>query len=101
MTENTPRHDPIKALAASMPTTFLRAFFDEKDIPEITWEIEDKTGMTHWMPNVVVVEHIAIFPKGMIDEIVPVLRKIDRLNGNVNDFLKHIAFWIINNREAA
>lgn len=88
--------DEIRALAPKMPTKFLRNFFAEKEIPEATWTIEDKGGTPHEIPNVVVVEHIAICGRNEAKQIEGVLRRIDFLNGDVNHFLKHLAGAIVN-----
>ena len=81
----------IKDLAPTMPTKYLRAFFAEKDIPEVTFEVEGPEWGTNFIPNTVVVEHIA---KVCVDEakgIAGILRKIDFANGDVNHFLAHLA----------
>lgn len=81
----------IQALAASMPTAYLRAFFAEKEIPEVTFQVADSRGETHIMPNTIVVEHIARVSRTEADKIASVLRKIDFANGDVNHFLQHLA----------
>lgn len=88
--------DPIKDLAPRMPTRFLRNFFAEKDIPEVTWDLRDREGTAHIMPNVVVVEHIAGVGTGEAKQLEAMLRRIDFANGDVNHFLRHLAGAIIN-----
>jgi hypothetical protein len=81
----------IKDLAPKMPTKFLRDFFAEKDIPEKTFEVEGPDWGTNYIPNTVVVEHIAICPASEIEKLENILRKIDFANGDVNHFLGHLA----------
>jgi hypothetical protein len=86
----------IKDLAPSMPTRYLRDFFAEKEIAEDTFELMANDGTAHFMPNVVVVEHIAQCGKAEAEKIGNVLRRIDSANGDVNSFLRHIAGALIN-----
>jgi hypothetical protein len=86
----------IQALAPSMPTQYLRDFFAEKVIPEVTWELEAEDGTPHIMPNAVVVEHIAQCSASEARAIGDVLRKIDFVNGDPNHFFKHLAGALIN-----
>lgn len=81
----------IKDLAPKMPTKFLRDFFAEKDIPEKTFEVEGKTTGTNYIPNTVVVEHMALIGREEAKGIENVLRRIDFANGDVNHFLGHLA----------
>ena len=78
---------------------YLTTFFAEKDVPERGFEIDTDDGF-HIIPNVVVLEHIAITSKGEKDAIASVIRKIDFANGDVNDFLRHLAGAIAANYEA-
>lgn len=82
--------DPIKALADSMPTKYLRDFFAEKDIAEVTFEVAGDSGVNH-IPNAVVVEHIAKVDAAEAGKLAGVLRRIDFANGDVNHFLAHLA----------
>lgn len=86
----------IQALAPKMPTKYLRDFFAEKVIPEVTWDLEADDGTSHIMPNTVVVEHITQCAEGEARQIGDILRKIDFINGDPNHFLKHLAGAIIN-----
>jgi hypothetical protein len=83
-------------LAPRMPTPYLRAFFAEKEIPEVNWTLTADDGTEHQISNLVVVEHIACVSKGEADQIANVLRKIDFANGDVNHFFKHLAGALIN-----
>lgn len=89
----------IQDLASKMPTRYLRLFFQEKEIPEVTWDLRDEQGSWHHMPNTVVVEHIAKCNKEEATKIGDVLRKIDSLNGDVNDFFQHLAGALINRKD--
>lgn len=75
---------------------YLKTFFDEKDLPNIEWEIVDENGVSHFISNVVVMEHIEIAPIAEQKKIADVIRKIDFANGDVNDYLKHLAGALIN-----
>lgn len=82
-------------------TKYLKTFFAEKNLPEVTFELIAKDGMTHYMPNEVVIEHIMIAPASEQEKIATVIRKIDFANGDVNDFLKHLAGALIEVSHAA
>ena len=69
---------------------YIENFFDEKEIPETTFEVEGPSG-TNFIPNDVVIEHIKKAPAHEQKQIGDVLRKIDFMNGNVNHFLEHLA----------
>ena len=81
----------IKALAPTMPTKYLQDFFAEKDIPEVTFEVEGPEWGTNFIPNTVVAEHIAQTSGDEAKKIADVLRQIDFANGDVNHFFKHLA----------
>lgn len=75
---------------------YLKTFFDEKNLPLQNWELEDNTGMTHWISNEVVIEHIHAAPRSEQTQIANMIRRIDFANGDVNHFLKHLAGALIN-----
>lgn len=77
---------------------YLKTFFAEKNLPEVTWELTDKSGQVHWMPNTVIIEHILLAPKNEQKAIGAMIRKLDFHNADINDFLKHLAGAIINQR---
>ena len=81
----------IKDLASQMPTSYLRSFFAEKDIPEKTFSVEGPVWGENQIPNAVVVEHIARCSVKEATEIGEVLRRIDFWNGDINHFLQHLA----------
>jgi hypothetical protein len=82
--------DEIKALAESMPTEFLRHFFEEKEIPDRLFEVHGGYD-THQIPNAVVVERISRSRGLERRRIEDTLRRIDSANGDINDFLRHLA----------
>ena len=86
----------IKELAPTMPVKYLRNFFAEKDIAEVEWELVANDGETHFIGNVVVIEHIAGCSANEANKIANVLHKIDIANGNVNHFFQHLAGALIN-----
>lgn len=75
-----------------MTTTkqYLETFFEEKQIPEMTFEVEGPSGI-NYIPNQVVIEHIMITQGREQEQISNILRQIDFANGDVNHFLKHLA----------
>lgn len=75
---------------------YLTVFFAEKNLPYVTWELIDKDGVTHYMDNKVVIEHIKVATIIEQEKIANVIRKIDFANGDVNDYLKHLAGALIN-----
>lgn len=75
---------------------YLKLFFEEKDLPEVLWELTSKDGEIHSISNTVVIEHLAITSKEEQRAVANVIRKIDHANGDVNDYLKHLATAIIN-----
>ena len=76
--------------------SYLKRFFAEKDLPEVSWELKDKQGVTHWISNEVVIEAIMGAPKYEQKAISHMLRRLDFANANVNDYLKHLAGALIN-----
>jgi len=75
---------------------YLETFFAEKDLPEVNWDLVDNNGVGHSIGSVVVLEHIAIAPRHEQEAIANVIRRIDFDNGDVNDYLKHLAGALIN-----
>ena len=74
-----------------MLNNYLKTFFAEKNLPIVQWEIAANDGTLNFISNEVVIEHIAIAPAHEQKKIANVIRKIDFANGDVNDFLKHLA----------
>ena len=77
------------------PSAYLEVFFDEKCLPFVQWEIADAAGMTHFISNEVVIEHIKAASLDEQAQIADVLRRIDFANGDVNHFLRHLAGAIV------
>ena len=75
---------------------YLKTFFEEKKLPDVTWELVDNQGMTHIISNEVVIEAIDNAPKHEQEGIANMIRRIDFANGDVNDYLKHLAGALIN-----
>jgi len=73
-----------------MAIKYIENFFEEKEIPHRIFEVEGPHGI-NYIPNEVVIEHIKIAPTQEQQQIANVLRNIDFCNGDVNDFLKHLA----------
>lgn len=71
--------------------SFLRRFFEEKEIPHKVFKVRDSQGLTHDIPNEVVIEHIAGTSPSEQRQIEGILRKIDFHAGDVNHFLEHLA----------
>lgn len=70
---------------------YLTTFFEEKDLPEATWEITSKDGTWNYINNGVVIDHILTTHGQERCEIEEVIRKIDFQNGDVNHFLRFLA----------
>jgi len=75
---------------------YLTVFFEEKNLPTVHWELEAQDGQTHFISNEVVIEAIKQAPKHEQEAIADIIRTIDFQNGNVNDYLKHLAGALIN-----
>lgn len=73
------------------PNSFFRKFFEEKNIPYKIFSVRDSRGMTHEIPNEVVIEAIAGSSPREQQGIERILRQIDFKNGDVNHFLEHLA----------
>lgn len=73
---------------------YLKTFFQEKNLREQFWELQGKSGI-NFISNNIVIEHILVSPDHEQAQIIDVLRKIDFANGDVNDFLKHLAHALV------
>lgn len=76
---------------ATASRKWLETFFEEKNLPEVTFEVKGPLGTDNMIPNTVVIDYMLAAPESERKQIVKVLRKIDFANGDVNDFLKHCA----------
>ena len=80
---------------------YLKTFFEEKNLPFESWEIEDERGSLHFINNEVVIENIIAAGLEEQSQIVDTIRKIDFANGNVNHFLQHLAKGLVVNYEGS
>jgi hypothetical protein len=69
---------------------YIKDFFNEKEIPYELFEIKHN-NMMHFMDTENVIDLIRNAPPHEKREIQKILIRIDFRNGNVNDFLKHLA----------
>lgn len=76
--------------------TYLKKYFEEKDLKEEQFEIEHE-GQTHFISTEVVKEAILNAPLNEQKQIANTIRKIDFKNGDINDFLKHLAKGLVIN----
>lgn len=75
---------------------YLETFFKEKQLPYVAWELVANDGVTHHIDNEVVIEHLKVAPVAEQEAVADTIRKIDFRNGDVNDYLKHLAGALIN-----
>ena len=75
---------------------YLKTFFKEKQLSDVSWELINDAGKTHLIGNAVVIEHIGQTSVKEQNQIADVIRKIDSANDDVNDFLRHLAGALIN-----
>ena len=66
-------------------------FFKEKRIPSKVFDVTDRQGVTHSIPNEVVIEAIKQTRGSEKKKIEETLRMIDFKNGDVNHYLAHLA----------
>ena len=69
---------------------YFARFFEEKNLPCKTWEIEHD-GTVHFINSDVVIEAIKGTTGSEASKIATILRKIDFANGDVYHFLRHLA----------
>lgn len=73
----------------------LKRFFEEKELQEVTWSIDTEEGW-NIISNTKVIEWILGLEEGEKKEkIRQKIREIDFKNGNINNFLKHLAKWLV------
>lgn len=77
--------------APKTAASYLDMFFKEKRIPSKVFEVTDSQGITHSIPNQVVIDMIKQTRGRERASIEDTLRKIDFGNGDVNHFLAHLA----------
>jgi hypothetical protein len=74
---------------------YLKTFFEEKEIPFQIFTITDKNNNVHFIDTNVVIENILSTSSTEQTQIATVLRKIDFKNGDVNHFLKYLAYGMV------
>lgn len=86
-----------RVVAAEDFNAWFDRFLEEKQLPYASWELAGTDGTSHHIDSEVVIEAIKNAPPneqaGIKDEIV----KIDFANGDVNDYLKHLAQALVQN----
>lgn len=75
---------------------YLKTFFAEKQLPYASWHLFDDDGVRHLIDSDVVLEHIEHASADEQNKIADVIRKIDFANGDVNNYLRHLAGALIN-----
>lgn len=70
---------------------YLQRFFDEKEIPNVNYEIKDAHGFVHLFDNEVVIDRVMNTCESEQKQIAMVLRQIDYRNGSIQHFLKYLA----------
>ena len=70
---------------------YLKTFFEEKNLEEVSWELTSSDGTWNLISNCVVLEAINGCPQSEKRGIANMIRRIDFANGDVNDYLKHLA----------
>ena len=75
---------------------WFKRFLDEKNLQPVAWELTDRAGETHYIDSDVVIEAIYNCPLTEQAGIKNTIVQIDFVNGNVNDYFKHLAGALIN-----
>ena len=89
------KRDMIAKGKAKMPaTTYFDRFFREKNLPVCSWEIMDGDTV-HFINSDVVIEAIKGAPQHEQAAIKKMLIRIDFANGDVLDYLKHLATALV------
>jgi len=71
---------------------YFKRFFDEKELDYVTWDING-----HIIDNEFVIDYLINLQEvGLRRKIKTQLKKIDFMNGDINNFLKYLAEFIIN-----
>lgn len=82
---------PSEQHASKTAASYFDMFFKEKRIPSKVFEVKDSQGVTHSIPNQVVIDMIKQTRGREKASIEATLRKIDYGNGDVNHFLAFLA----------
>jgi len=78
-------------------TKWFETFLEEKALPIKSWEIEDASGMVHFIDSEVVIEAIKGASANEQAQIKDTIVKIDFANGDVNHFFNHLAKGLVAN----
>ena len=70
---------------------FFETFFLEKNLTDEVYTVISNNGTPNIIPSTVVIEAVKSTKGEEAKKIETILRKIDFLNGDVHDFLKHLA----------
>ncbi|CAG5081239.1 hypothetical protein [Parvicella tangerina] len=70
---------------------YLNRFFEEKQIPNVNYEITDADGFVHLFDNVALIDRIKNTCEAEQKQIANVLRQIDFRNGSIQHFLNYLA----------
>ena len=73
---------------------YIEKFFEEKDLPYVMWELEHNEE-EHIIDNEEVIKLIKEAPFQEQKAIADMLRQLDFLNQDINDYLKHLAIAYI------
>lgn len=72
--------------------TYLRTFFDEKNLQDRHYRVASPSGETiNVIPTSAVIEAILAAPESEQQHIATMLRRIDFVNGDIHHFLEHLA----------
>lgn len=74
---------------------YLKRFFEEKQIPNVQYEIEDANGWVHIFDNDTLIDRIKNTCDKEQQQIANVLRQIDFRNGSVQHFLNYLAHAMV------
>lgn len=75
--------------------TYLRNFFNEKQIPFQTFEIRDAESIVHLINTDVIIEAVLYTSAVEQKQIANVLRQIAIRNGSITHFLKYLAHGLV------
>lgn len=79
---------------------YFETFFSEKNLPYAMFEIE-LDDEVHMIDNETVIEMIKTAPAREQAQIKQMIVKIDFVNGDVNDFLRHLAECFVKTQRRA
>lgn len=79
-----------------MLSAYFDRFFTEKNLPTVTWELQDPQGTIHIINSDIIIEAIKAAPDHEQAYIRDILVKIDFANGDVLHFLQHLAQGMVN-----